>query len=173
MLTSGPPLQSVGLGTSGEWVYSLTMTLEELFGGKHCRFCIVRHLLSGRSKSVVIELDIPPGCQRGTQILCRSVGHEISGGRLQDVAFIVEEATHERFSRVQDDLFLNIRILWTDDLRRQPKKVCIRGLDGEDIGIFIDYSRDKMLNGKFSVKGAGMPIREKGQVRGRGNLIIR
>ncbi|KAF8071851.1 hypothetical protein FPV67DRAFT_1667308 [Lyophyllum atratum] len=171
-LNPGPPLQSLGAGSSGEWAYSLVLTLEELFSGRRCRFCVVRHFLSGRSRNVIIEIDIPSGCQRGTRILCGGVGHELPNGKLQDVAFVIEEAPHVRFSRIQDDLFLEIRLQRTDSLEQRPKKVCIKGIDGEEIGVFIDYPRDRMSTGDLSIRGAGMPIRDGGRVCGRGNLVV-
>ncbi|GLB40332.1 putative protein folding [Lyophyllum shimeji] len=169
---SGPPLRSLGLGPSGEWAYSLVLTLEELFSGRHCSFCVVRHLLSGRSKNVIIEIDIPSGCQRGTRILCRGVGHELPNGKLQDVAFVVEEALHTRYSRMQDDLFVDLQLPWTRSLEQRPKQVHIRGIDGEEISFFIDYVRDTTLKGDLSIRGAGMPIRNGGRVCGRGNLVV-
>ncbi|RDB26198.1 Protein psi1 [Hypsizygus marmoreus] len=172
-LQPGPPLRSLGMGASGEWVYSLTLTLEEFFLGKHCRFCIVRHLLSGRSKNVMIEIDIPSGCQKGTKVLCRGVGHEQPNGNLQDMAFIIEEAPHDRFSRVRHDLLLTVQVPWTDALRRHPKRVYIRGLDGDEMAFHIDYARDKALSGSLSIRGAGMPVREMGKLHGRGNLVVR
>jgi DnaJ-class molecular chaperone len=171
---AGPPLQPLGVGTtSREWIYPLTLTLEELFSGKHCHFGIVRRMNSGKERNVVIELDIPPGCQRGTRILCRGVGHELPDGSLQDIVFVVEEAAHDRFTRLGDDLSLDLRISWTDDLRRHPKRVGIRGLDGEELSIYIEYARDRVLTGSHGIRGAGMPIRRHGEVCGRGNLIVR
>ena len=46
------------------------------------------------------------------------------------------------------------------------------GIDGRSLVIQIDYSRDKSMKGRSIVKGAGMPVRERGQVVGRGNLIV-
>lgn len=172
-LRSGPPLQPLGVGTSQEWIYLLALTLEELFKGMHCRFCIVRHMNDGKTRNVLIELDIPPGCQQGTSILCRGVGHQLPDGSLQDVAFVIEQATHDRFTRFQDDLFLDLRISWTEDLKRHSKRVGIRGLDGEELSVYIDYARDKLLTGSYGIRGAGMPIRRQGEVCGRGNLIVR
>lgn len=169
---AGPPLRPLGAGSSREWIYPLTLTLEELFSGKHCHFGIVRRMISGKERNVVIELDIPPGCQRGTRILCRGVGHQLPDGSLQDIVFVIEEAVHDRFTRSKDDLFLDLRISWTDDLRRQSKRVGIRGLDGEELSIYIE-ARDKVLTGSHGIRGAGMPIRRQGKVRGRGNLIVR
>ncbi|KAH9481292.1 Protein psi1 [Psilocybe cubensis] len=166
------PLVSIGLGSAGEWVYSLAISLEELFTGKHFRFGISRAYLSGKAKSVVIEIDIPSGCRPGTRILCRNVGHEWKPGVFQDIAFIIEEAPHERFVRLYDDLVMDVRLPWVDSLRRQGGKVPFMGIDGRSLIIQIDYPRDKKLNGRSIIKGAGMPIREQGKIVGRGDLII-
>ncbi|KAF8150866.1 hypothetical protein B0H34DRAFT_801784 [Crassisporium funariophilum] len=168
----GLPLASRGLGHSGEWVYSLTLTLEELFTGKHCRFGIPRVYISGKSKNVVMEIDIPAGCRPGTRILCRNVGHEWNPGHFQDIAFIIEEAPHDRFVRLFDDLIMDVRLPWVDSLRRQGGKVPFVGIDGRNLAIQIDYPREKTMKGRNIVKGAGMPIREGGQVVGRGNMVV-
>ncbi|KIM36178.1 hypothetical protein M413DRAFT_14139 [Hebeloma cylindrosporum] len=138
------PLYSIGLGQSGEWVYSLSLTLEELFVGKHLRFGITRSYQSNKSKNVIIELDIPAGCRPGTRILCRNIGHE----------------------------WTPVRLPWVDSLRKQGGKVPFIGIDGRGLMIQIDYPRDKNMKGRSVVQGAGMPIRERGQVVGRGNLIV-
>ncbi|KDR78825.1 hypothetical protein GALMADRAFT_244413 [Galerina marginata CBS 339.88] len=166
------PLNSIGLGPSGEWVYSLSVSLEELFTGKHFRFGISRSYISGKTKNVIIEIDIPPGCRPGTRILCRNVGHEWKPGVCQDIAFIIEEAPHDRFIRLFDDLIMDVRLPWVDSLRRQGGKVPFMGIDGRSLIIQIDYPRDKTMKGRSIVKGGGMPVREHGQVVGRGNLII-
>ncbi|PPQ94471.1 hypothetical protein CVT25_001104 [Psilocybe cyanescens] len=166
------PLVSIGLGLSGEWVYSLSISLEELFTGKHFRFGISRSYLSGKAKSVVIEIDIPSGCRPGTRILCRNVGHEHKPGIFQDIAFIIEEAPHDRFVRLFDDLVMDVRLPWVDSLRRQGGKVPFMGIDGRSLIIQIDYPRDKKLVGRSIIKGAGMPVREQGKIVGRGDLII-
>lgn len=121
---------------------------------------------------MVIEIDIPPGCRPGTRILCRNVGHEWQPGVYQDIAFIIEETPHDRFVRLFDDLIMDIRLPWVDSLRRQGGKVPFMGIDGRSLIIQIDYPRDKMMRGRSIVQGAGMPVRENGQVVGRGNLII-
>lgn len=172
-LWAGPPLRPIGVGSSQEWMYQITLTLEELFSGTHCCFCIVRCLNDGQIRDVLIELDIPPGCRQGTRILCRGVGHQLLDGSLQDVAFMIEEATHDRFTRFEDDLFLDLRVPWTSDLRRHSKRVDFRGLDGEELCVYIEYARDKVLSGSYGIRGAGMPIRSQSGVYGRGNLIVR
>lgn len=165
-------MYSIGLGQSGEWVYSLSLTLEELFAGKHLRFGITRSYQSNKSKNVIIELDIPAGCRPGTRILCRNIGHEWTPGIFQDIAFVIEEAPHDRFIRMFDDLIMEVRLPWVDSLRKQGGKVPFIGIDGRGLMIQIDYPRDKNMKGRSVVQGAGMPIRERAQVVGRGNLIV-
>jgi len=153
-------------------VYSIALTLEELFTGKHCHFGITRYYASGRSKKVVIEIDIPAGCRPGTRILCRNVGHEWKTKCFQDITFIVEESPHDRFIRLFDDLIMDVRVPWVDSLKRQGGKVPFVGIDGRNLVVHIDYPRDKNMKGRSIIKGAGMPIREGGQMTGRGNMVV-
>ncbi|KAF8813350.1 DnaJ-domain-containing protein [Phlegmacium glaucopus] len=166
------PLRSIGLAHSGEWVYSIALTLEELFAGKHCHFGITRYYVSGRSKNVVIEIDIPAGCRPGTRILCRNVGHEWKPNCFQDIAFVIEDSPHDRFIRLFDDLIMDVRVPWVDSLKRQGGKVPFVGIDGRNLVVQIDYPRDKNMKGRSIIKGAGMPIREGGQIVGRGNMVV-
>lgn len=163
----------MGVGASGGWTYSLYLTLEEFFIGKHCRFGIVRRSLSGKLDNVMVEFDIPPGCQPGSEIVYNGVGHELPDGTLEDLTFVLQEISHGRFIRLHDDLLLEVQIPWSETLRWQPKRVCFKGIDGEDIAVYVDYPRDKTLIGSLSVRGAGMPVRNRGKVFGRGNLIVR
>ena len=156
----------------GDWLYSVALTLEELFTGKHCHFAITRHYVSRRSKNVAIEIDIPPGCRPGTRILCRNAGHEWKPNSFQDITFIVEESPHDRFIRLFDDLIMEVRVPWVDGLKRQGGKVPFVGIDGRNLMVQIDYPRDKNMKGRSIIKGAGMPIREGGQMVGRGNLVV-
>lgn len=164
--------RSLGIGPAREWVYGLALTLEELLNGKHCSFSLSRNLVSGKTKNVVLEVDIPPGCRGGTRILCRGVGHEWKDGSRQDIVFIVEELNHDHFSRVYDDLTLDVKIPCDDTLRHQGGEFTVEGLDRRKHRFRIDYPRDRMLKGKHIIRGAGMPIRRRGQVVGRGNLLV-
>lgn len=169
-LRPGPPLQSLGMSGSRKWIYTLTLTLEELFYGKLCRFCIVRHLRLGDSDTVMLVINVPPGCREGTEILCRGVGHEVSAGKFQDITLIVKEVSHDRFFRIQDDLFLDVRL---KSFGRQSGTISIENIDHEEISIHIDRIDGKMLKGSFSVPGAGMPIRDGGGIHRRGCLVVR
>ncbi|KAG6851144.1 hypothetical protein H0H93_001024 [Arthromyces matolae] len=168
----GPPLRPLGMGGSGEWAYSLPLTLEDLFGGKRCYFCIVRHFPSGAPRRMIVEVDVPPGCRFGTRLQCRDVGNEDHGASFQDIVFVIEEITHPRFCRLEDDLYVDVYLPWADALMKHPEQVVIKGIDGQNIIIYIDYMRHRMLKGELFVKGAGMPIQQNGKVIGRSDLIV-
>lgn len=165
-------LKSLGVGPASEWIYSLTLTLEELLIGKHCSFPLSRSLVSGATKNVILEIDIPPGCRKGTRILCRGVGHEQKDGSRQDIAFIIEELNHDHFSRVGDDLILEVKVPYDDSLRYHGGHFMVGGLDGQKLHFCIDSLRDRAWNGRSIIKGAGMPVRRRGQFVGRGNLVV-
>ena len=163
------PLQSIGLGIGGEWTYALSLTLEEIFFGQRCRFNITRTYLSRKTKKVIIEIEVPPGCRPGTRIVCRHVGHEYRPGVFQDIAFVVEEAKHDRFVRLFDDIIAEVRL---HSLRKEGGNVSFVGIDGARLGVRIDYPKDKQMKGRSIVQGAGMPMRERGRVVGRGNFVV-
>ncbi|KAF9451904.1 DnaJ-domain-containing protein [Macrolepiota fuliginosa MF-IS2] len=166
------PLRSLGIGPAREWVYSLALTLRELLNGKQCSFSLSRNLISGGTKDVILEVDIPPGCRGGTRILCRGVGHERKDKTRQDIVFIVEELNHDHFSWVHDDLILEVKIPWDGSLRHQGGDFVVEGLDGKGHCFRVDYPWGRMLKGKSVIRGAGMPIRRGGRVVGRGSLIV-
>lgn len=160
------------LSTPTEWVHVVTMTLEELFQGKQCYFRAVRHKLSGATKNVLLDVNVPPGCQDGTKIIFRDAGHERKDGTRQDIVFLIKEAVHERFERIGRgaDLVTKMQLPWVDSLEVNGGEVHIEGVDGEDIVIPVNFPRDKLLEGTESVLDAGMPLNDGS---GRGRLIVR
>ena len=55
--------------------------------------------MTGKTKAVVLDVDVPPGCRAGTKIVFRDAGHERRDGMKQDLVFVVRELKHERFVR--------------------------------------------------------------------------
>ncbi|KAK2460300.1 hypothetical protein APHAL10511_007689 [Amanita phalloides] len=82
-----------------EWVYPLQLTLEDIFRGSRLCYRIRRRYLSGKTKAVVLDVDVPAGCRSGTKIVFRDAGHERRDGTRQDLVFIVREVKHARFVR--------------------------------------------------------------------------
>lgn len=170
------PLHAINTprGASKEWIFPLPLTLDEMYHGTSYRFLVTRELLSHRTEQVEISVVIPPGMRSGTRIVCPRTGHQRKDGTLQDVVFLVEEVPEERFSRVKDDLFLDVCIPWADPLADHGGEICIQGIDGKEITFALPYPiYDKATEGQVLVKGAGMPIREGRKTIGRGDMIIR
>jgi len=174
--TYGSPLRALGTprGTSKEWLFPLPLTLDEMYYGTAFQFLITRELLSRKTEQVEIYVDVPPGIRSGTRIVCPRTGHQRKDGTLQDVVFLVEEMPHGSFTRVKDDLFVDICVPWMDTLAERGADICIDGMDGEEIIFALPYPiYDKSTEGQLLVKGAGMPIRQGLKTVGRGDLIVR
>ncbi|THV07266.1 hypothetical protein K435DRAFT_328938 [Dendrothele bispora CBS 962.96] len=168
----GPINSARGLGTSKEWKYTLTLSLEELFRGKLCRFLITRHLLNGTMEDAFLEVDVPPGCEAGRKITCYNVGHEHHPSRYQDIVFVIAESDHDRFLRVDQDLVLECKIPWTESLEKQDGRLCIPAINGQNLSMKVSCPKRRKLTGTEVITGAGMPVMHKGIVIGRGNLIV-
>lgn len=158
------------VSSSKEWMFPLELTLEELYNGTSLRFRITRRLLSRRTKQTMVAIDIPSGTLAGTKIRCPGVGHQRRDTTFQDVVFVVEEKPHDRFTRIKDDLFLDVFVPYVDQLAEDGGDICLDGIGEEDITINIPYPiNQKSTDGEVIVKGAGMPSRKGG----RGNLVVR
>ncbi|EFI27956.1 hypothetical protein CC1G_14447 [Coprinopsis cinerea okayama7 len=98
----------------------------------------------------------------------------MKSGVLQDIAFIIEEKPHARFTRLEerDDLVLDIQVPWADSMRQFGAEASFTGIDGQPLSVFIDYPRTKSTKGRNVIKGAGMPSRQRGKLVGRGDLIV-
>jgi len=155
--------------SSSKWLFPLELTLEELFHGTSLRFRITSRLLNHKTKQSRVAIDIPPGTLAGTKIRCPGVGHERTDGTYQDVILVVEEKLHDRFQRVEDDLFLEVFVPPADHLATEGGDIFVEGIDGTTITVHIPYPVDQTLTeGKVVVEGAGMPFR-----RGRGDMIVK
>jgi hypothetical protein len=160
------------IAASKRWSYPLHLTLEELFQGKHCHFHIRRHLQSGSVTSVFIDLVVPPGTQAGTKLSCRGAGHERVDGSFQDIVFIIEQIPHDQFLRLGHDLAMRVRIPWTPKLKLGGK-IAFAGINREERLVRIGHPNSNALKGTSTVGGAGMPILCKGNIIGRGNIIVK
>ncbi|KZT40037.1 hypothetical protein SISSUDRAFT_984061 [Sistotremastrum suecicum HHB10207 ss-3] len=173
-VTEGIPLRprtSAVNGPPPEWVFPLEVTLEELAQGSKQRYKILRRLLSGKKKRVVLEINICPGWKQGTRIKFPRSGNERPNKAPQDIVFVVEELPHERFLRVGSTLRGRMEMTLAQALAGEGGVYHITGIDGEKIAVPVPASPVK-LGTETTVKGAGMPIRKDGQVVGRGDLVI-
>ena len=174
---------------SKDWIFPLQLSLEDLHHGASHHYRIIRTLRSGKTQTVKIDLQVHPGWQKGTRIRIPGVGNERRDGTFQDIVFVVEELAHPQFSRVDNDLYVTIQVPWADTRSRpyswssidsrldgdpgsKDDLAFVKGLNGEEYGLPIPVSLVEGADGTRIV-GAGMPIREKGEVVGKGDLVIR
>jgi len=173
--TGGVQLHTTTVVTTGvpsEWIFPLPLTLEELLEGTSHRYRITRHLLSGKKKNIVVDVEIAPGWKKGTKIRFAGAGNERQGNPPQDVVFIVEEVPHERFVRQGSSLVAQVDISLLEALTGEGRNIFVKGLDGQDIEINIPPGVIKP-DDEFRAVGAGMPIRKQGAIIGKGDMIIR
>ncbi|EKM78835.1 hypothetical protein AGABI1DRAFT_129113 [Agaricus bisporus var. burnettii JB137-S8] len=163
-----PLARSVGL--TKQWTYTIQLTLQQLFRGKKMRFKIVRCKLDGKRKSVTLDVTIPPGTLHGTQVIFKAAGHELKNGTRQDIVFIIEEAKHERFVRMKEDLALDVRLPWVESLKKEVGTVHVQSLDGKEYKFEVDFKTDADVTGTTVIPDAGMPIPK---TKKRGDLIVR
>jgi DnaJ family protein B protein 4 len=157
-------------GVHKTWTYTICLTLEDLFKGKKLRFRVVRCKINGKRKSILLNVNIPPGSAHGTQIIFKETGHERKDGSREDIHFILEEEKHEKFVRVNNDLVVDARLPWVERLRKEKGVVFVKGLDGREARFEVDFAGEGNVTGMERIEGAGMPVpgTEK-----RGVLVVR
>ena len=156
----------------GEITRALKVKLEDLLTGTTKRLKITRTLLSGGQEERVIEIDISPGYKAGTKIRFPHAGNEREGEEAQDLVFVVEEAPHDKFAREGNDLNTTEKLSLVDALTGTGSTRTITGLDGKKIPVPVPVPVVKP-GAQTKIPGHGMPIRKEGQVRSRGDLIVK
>lgn len=180
-------------GKSGElskdWIFPLHLSLDDLYHGASHHYRIIRTLRSGKTQTVKIDIKVLPGWHKGTRIRVPGVGNERKDGTFQDIVFVVDELPHAQFSRTDNDLYVAIQVPWADarsrpyswssidsrlddDPNAKDELAFVKGLNGEEYALPIPVSLVEAADGTRIV-GAGMPIREKGEVVGKGDLVIK
>ncbi|PFH48767.1 hypothetical protein AMATHDRAFT_76561 [Amanita thiersii Skay4041] len=130
-------------------------------------FRITRKYQTGKTKGVVLDVDIPAGCHDGTKMVFRDAGHEMKDGTKQDIVFVIREVRHEKCG--EDDLVMQVRLPWVERLKDEKAKVVVTGVDGKELVFEVDCRVGKgrerpKMSGVAVIEGAGMPL--KGGERG-------
>jgi DnaJ homolog subfamily B member 4 len=117
--------------------------------------------MSPRPSTLQFTADIKPGYKGGTKIIFRDEAF--------DMVFLLEEETHDRFTRVGDDLHTHVAILAS-----QAKEGCtieIESLDPseEPCQVKIRPNQIDASSSVVIVKGKGWPMRKTGK---RGDLVV-
>lgn len=163
-------LRGAGADAPRKWVHVLNMSLEEIYQGKTFHFRLVRYRLSGKKSVVPLDVTVPLGSRDGTEVIITNVGNERKDGTRQDIVFLVKALKHKCFTRVHDDLLLEVRLPWVDSLNEKEGEVRLNGIDGKEYTFHVNFCKTGLLTGSTIIPNAGMPCR-LGQ--GRGRIIIR
>lgn len=134
-----------------ELIHNIEIDLLTLYKGGKKKFKI-----SDDNVSDIFEIDILPGWKSGTKLT-------FDNAKFGKVTFIINEKSHQRFIRNDNDLICKEKIPEkSDDLE-------IMTLTGEIVRIPI---KNNKKGEKITVSGKGMPIRKNGNFIGYGDLII-
>ncbi|KAF8805432.1 DnaJ-domain-containing protein [Phlegmacium glaucopus] len=163
-------LRGAGADAPKKWVHILNMTLDEIYQGKTFHFRLIRYTLSGKKSAVPLDVTVPLGSRDGTEVIITNVGNERKDGTRQDIVFLVKVLRHKCFSRVHDDLLLEVRLPWVDSLNEKEGEVRLNGIDGKEYAFYVDFCKTGLLSGTTIIPNAGMPCRVG---FGRGRIIIR
>jgi DnaJ-class molecular chaperone len=160
-------------------VFTLSVTPEDLFIGKHVVVDVGRFIQGAASK--VVEIDIPPGCADNAHLLMRNI--EISFGNSnagtnnanvftirRDVVFRIQTPEHPVFDRRGDDLYMEMNVSVNEYLFGVDRRE-VTGLDGRVIRVTTHTtSRANATNAQASgnnvlslnewyiIPGEGMPV---------------
>ncbi|KAF8809702.1 DnaJ-domain-containing protein [Phlegmacium glaucopus] len=149
-------LRGAGADAPKKWVHVLNMTLEEIYQGKTFHFRLIRYKLSGKKSIVPLVVTVPLGSRDGTEVIVTNVGNERKDGTRQDIIFLVKASRHKRFSRVHDDLRLEVRLPWVDSLEENEGEVRLNGIDGKEYAFHVDFCKTGLLTGTAIIPNAGI-----------------
>lgn len=119
------------------------------------------------------------------------MGNQLKDDTFQDIVFVVEELPHSRFTRVDNDLLISVQVPWADSQSGpynwsaadsstdrstasavREELAYVKGLNGEEFALSIPRTLIEGADGTRIV-GAGMPMRNRGAVDGKGDLVVR
>jgi len=172
--TGGPrrPSSPAPSSAPSEITRPLKVSLEDLYSGTTKHLKVGRKLLSGDTEDKVLEIQVQPGWKSGTKVRFPRAGNEQPTGEAQDLVFVVEEKPHDRFVREGNDLVTRVSIPLVDALAGEGGKRTVEVLDGRKLQVTIPSGVVKPGQ-QTVVSGEGMPIRQQGSVRRKGDLIVK
>lgn len=155
-----------------EIVRPLKVKLDDLAMGTTKKMKVTRRLLTGEQVEKTLEINILPGFKAGTKFRFKGEGNEREGADPQDLVFVLEEAPHDRFTRDGNDIITTEKISLLEALTGSGGTRQINALDGRRPSVTIPASVVKP-GSQTRVPGFGMPIRKDGQVKNKGDLIVK
>jgi DnaJ family protein B protein 4 len=150
----------------------LKVKLEDLALGTVKKMKITRRLLDGEQVEKTLEINILPGFKAGTKFRFKGEGNEREGVDPADLVFVLEELPHDKFTRDGNDVITTEKISLLEALTGNGGSRQITVLDGRRPTVTVPASVVKP-GSQTRLPGYGMPIRKEGQVRDKGDLIVK
>lgn len=150
----------------------LPISLEDLYHGTTKRMKVSRKTMTGDTEEKVLEINVLPGWKSGTKVRFPRAGGEYPSGESQDLVFVVEEKPHPRFMRDGNDLIVTEKLPLVEALTWEGGKKTVEHLDGRRLQVYVPTGVVKPGQ-QSRVSGEGMPVRKEGQVRQKGDLIVK
>ena len=116
-------------------------------------------------KEETIEIDVPHGVFNGMTFVMQGKGHAIRSGKSGDLHIKVMELPHKVFTRVNDDLKMNLKLTYSQLVLGD--KVEIETVDGGKIRVNIPPLSD--VGGNLKIQNKGLKPYE---AETRGDLIV-
>lgn len=104
-------------------------------------------------KTVNVEID--KGMKHGQKIVIHGEGSQLPDTEKGDLVIVVQQLQHEKFTRQDDDLYLNIKISLTEALC--GLQLVVKHLDGRDLAISHAVGQVFKPGDIKCVKNEGMP----------------
>ncbi|KAK0193963.1 hypothetical protein F5146DRAFT_1221500 [Armillaria mellea] len=150
----------------------LRVSLKELYSGTVKHLKVGRRLLNGSTEEKVYDIQIHPGWKSGTKVRFARAGNEQPNGESQDLVFVVEEKPDETFLREGNDLVCRVPISLLDALTGVGGKKTVELLDGRKLQVSVPFGIVKPGQ-ETTIPSEGMPIRKDGNVKSKGDLIVK
>lgn len=166
------PQRQPSVSPPSEITRALKVSLEDLYSGTTKHLKVGRKLLSGDTEDKVLEIQVQPGWKSGTKVRFPRAGNEQATGEAQDLVFVVEEKPHDRFVREGNNLVTHVSTSLVDALTGDGGKKTVEVLDGRKLQVAPPSGIVKP-GSETVVSGEGMPIRQQGSVRRKGDLIVK
>lgn len=150
----------------------LNCSLEELYVGKIKKMPITRKILKishCEEEKIIKEIDIKAGMKEGAKFTFERIGNEEKGLENGDIIFTIKETKHSTYTRVDNNLEFTVNITSINQLKNGFVEKFIL-LDNSNLVVNIPPL--KRSNNIHVLKGKGMPIRQKGNIVGYGDICI-
>jgi DnaJ family protein A protein 2 len=123
------------------------------------------------TETKALEIYIPRGSMQGERIVLEGEADQLPDQTPGDIVFTLIEESHDHFTRLGDDLSVDLTVTLVESLTGFSR-VVLKHLDGR--GIHIDHPRGKILRpGEIlKVPGEGMPMK-RGEDKGDLYLVAK